>query len=158
MKENLSLQEFNSLRKQVKDVYPPDVPTVVIPAGTCGRASGALNLVRAAEHEILRRRLQETVRLKVTGCHGFCQMEPSVLISPEGTFYPKVKPADIPTIIEALLAGRPAAELLYHDSPDGAGIEKQNDIPFYRGQKRLLLSRNENIDPLDLYDYLRADG
>lgn len=130
---------------------------LVVPAGTCGQASGALDLIRAAEREISERKLQEKIRLKVTGCHGFCQMEPSVLIAPSGTFYPQVKPADMHTIIDSLLEGKPAVGLLFRDE-NGNRIEKQDDIPFYRGQKRLLLSRNESIDPLTIDDYLRDGG
>ena len=157
MEKILTVKEFKSLRERIEHERRSDVPAIVIPSGTCGRASGALDLVRAAEHEILTRRLQGAVCLKATGCHGFCQMEPSVLVNPAGTFYPKVRPENMRAIIDALLAGRTAAELLSTDEK-GNRIERQKDIPFFRGQKRLLLSRNEAVDPLDVEDYIGNGG
>lgn len=157
MEKISSVQEFKSLQERIREECTSVAPMLVVPAGTCGQASGALDLIRAAEREISERKLQEKIRLKVTGCHGFCQMEPSVLIAPSGTFYPQVKPADMHTIIDSLLEGKPAVGLLFRDE-NGNRIEKQDDIPFYRGQKRLLLSRNESIDPLTIDDYLRDGG
>lgn len=157
MKRLSSIREFKSLQEQAKGGKRQVLATMVVPSGTCGRASGALELLKAAEREIFERKLQGKIALKATGCHGFCQMEPSVLISPSGTFYPQVKTADVHTIIEAMLAGKPAEKLLYVDEA-GKRIEKQNDIPFFRGQERLLLSRNEAINPLDMNSYLDAEG
>lgn len=156
--ENLSIDGFKTLLKQLAQDDGIDVPTMVIPAGTCGRASGALDLMRAAQYTILERKLQDKVRLKVTGCHGYCQAEPSVLIDPLGTFYPNVAPAGMSTIIDALLDGRAATDLLPVDEATGKAIEHQNDVPFYSTQRRLLLAQNEKIDPLDVHDFLRSGG
>ncbi len=158
MEKISSIERFIVLQKQLLEDDSLNIPTIVIPAGTCGRASGALDLVRAAQHEILDRKLQKMVRLKTTGCHGFCQMEPSVLVDPSGTFYPKVSPAAISTIIDALLDGHAADDLLYVDEKTGSRIEKQNDISFYKPQKRLLLAQSEKIDPQNVYDFLREGG
>lgn len=158
MEHTLSIDGFKALQRQLIREDDLDLPTIVIPAGTCGRASGALDLIRAARYEILGRKLQGKVGLKVTGCHGFCQMEPSVLIAPMGTFYPKVDAAGMRSIVDALLEGHAAHDLLYVDEATGSRIESQNDVPFYRNQKRLLLAQNEKIDPLDVYDFLREGG
>jgi NADH:ubiquinone oxidoreductase subunit F (NADH-binding) len=85
-------------------------------------------------------------------------MEPSVLVAPAGTFYPRVKPEDMRSIIDALLDHCVVDALLYLDEATGRRIERQDDIPFYRLQKRLLLARNEKIDPLDVNDYLKYGG
>ncbi len=158
MSRALSVDGFTSLRERLCRDDAPGVPTVIIPAGTCGRAGGALELVRAAQFEILERKLQDAVRLRVTGCHGFCQAEPSVLIDPPGIFYPDVAPGGMRAIIEAAAEGRAVAELLPVDDATGVRIERQEDLPFYRGQKRLLLAQNEKIDPLDVHDFLRSGG
>jgi NADH:ubiquinone oxidoreductase subunit F (NADH-binding)/(2Fe-2S) ferredoxin/NAD-dependent dihydropyrimidine dehydrogenase PreA subunit len=153
-----STQEFTALREHLLSTTNPEIPTIVIPAGTCGQASGAMNLVRTAQREILSRNLQQKVYLRVTGCHGFCEMEPSVLIEPEGIFYPRVDAAGMRRIIDALMGGDVVEDLLYVDEATGQKIEKVGDIGFYRHQSRLLLSQNEKIDPLEVYDYLRAGG
>jgi len=158
MEQLRSTQEFMALREHLLSALNPDIATIVIPAGTCGQASGATRLVRTAQREILSRNLQGKVYLRVSGCHGFCEMEPSVLIEPAGTFYPKVDASGMRRIIDALLKGDVVEDLLYVDEATGQRIEKVGDIGFYRHQSRLLLSQNEKIDPLEVYDYLRAGG
>ena len=134
------------------------MPVIVIPAGTCGQTSGANDLIRIAKREILAKNLAGRVALRVTGCHGFCEMEPSVLIEPCGTFYPKVGMEDMARIVEATAKGEVVEDLLYVDSETGERIEKQNDVPFFRGQLRLLLSRSEKVDPIRIEDYIESGG
>lgn len=158
MEQLRSTQEFTALKEHLLSTINPEIPTIIIPAGTCGQASGAMSLVRTAQREILSRNLQEKLYLRVTGCHGFCEMEPSVLIEPAGTFYPRVDAAGMRRIIDALTYGDVVEDLLYVDEETGQKIEKACDIDFYRHQSRQLLSQNEKIDPLDVYDYLRKGG
>jgi len=158
MKQLRSIEKFMAIQKQIMSMVESEVPTIIIPAGTCGKASGATELIRIAQREILSRNLQEKIHLRITGCHGFCEMEPSVLIEPAGTFYPKVDAKAILRIIDALLNDEIVEDILYVDLETGQRIEKQNDISFFRHQTRLLLAQNEKIDPLDVYDYLKIGG
>ncbi|MDD2390356.1 MAG: NADH-ubiquinone oxidoreductase-F iron-sulfur binding region domain-containing protein [Desulfobacterales bacterium] len=158
MEQLRSLEEFDALQQQLFSTIMPEVPTIVIPAGTCGKASGAEKLIRTAQREILEKNLQDKICLKITGCHGFCEMEPSVLIEPQRTFYPNLDSGGMQRVIDALVKGEVVEDLLYLDEATGLRIEKQDDIPFFRHQSRLLLSRNEKIDPLDIYDCLRNGG
>jgi NADH-quinone oxidoreductase subunit F len=134
------------------------VPTIVIPAGTCGRASGAEKLIHAATGRILEKRLSRKVRLRVTGCHGFCAMEPSVLINPWRTFYPKVSAESMERIVEAIAAGDIAYDLLYCDPETGQQIERQEYIPFFNKQVRTLLAQNEKVNPARIEDYIDNGG
>jgi NADH-quinone oxidoreductase subunit F len=158
MEQLRSLQEFVTLNAKVSATASPDIPTIIIPAGTCGRASGVLRIIREAQRQILMRNLQKKIHLRITGCHGFCEMEPSVLIEPSGTFYPTVDAGAMKGIIDATLNGEVVHDLLYVDADTGQVVEKQSDIPFYRNQRRLLLEQNEKIDPLEIYDYLSIGG
>ncbi|HHO75422.1 MAG TPA: NADH-quinone oxidoreductase subunit NuoF [Deltaproteobacteria bacterium] len=153
-----SREDFTALQKRLYSDYNADIPTIIIPAGTCGQASGASDLVRTAQREIIKRKLQGKIHLRITGCHGFCEMEPSVLIEPAGTFYPRVDITGMKRIIDALVRAEVVEDLLFVDEETGQKITRQDDIPFYRHQSRLLLSQNEKIDPLDVYDYLRVSG
>ena len=153
MKRFNSVDRFKTLLGQRK----PTIPTIVIPAGTCGQASGATELVQAARQAIQDGGLAERIQLRVTGCHGFCQMEPSVLVEPGRTFYPKVDPETMPRIVEAVAAGAVLDELLFADPETGQPVRRQDDLPFFRKQVRTLLSRNERVDPLHVGSYL-ADG
>ena len=151
-----SVEALAAMRADLIAARGSPLPTVVIPAGTCGQASGANDLIRAAKRELLGD--GRKVRLRVTGCHGFCQMEPSILIEPSRTFYPRVAARDVPRIIEAAAAGGVVEELLFVDPQSGARIRRQDDVPFFRKQVRTIIARNERVDPLRIEDCIEAGG
>lgn len=153
-----SINEFKALQGEQVTLRETDVPTIVIPAGTCGQASGANDLMRIAKRELLYKQLTDYIKLRITGCHGYCELEPSVLIEPYGTFYPKVTIDNMARIVGAVHKGEVLTDLLYTDPDTGERIEKQNDIPFFKNQMRSLLSRNEKIDPIRILDYIGAGG
>jgi len=153
-----SVDHFHWLRQRLIADRESHIPTLIISAGTCGQASGANDLIRIAKRELLAKKLTERIRLRITGCHGFCEMEPSVLVEPQGTFYPKVSNKDMPRVIEAVAEGRVLEDLLFKDPKTGTPIEKQSEIPFFKKQVRTLLSRNEKIDPIRIFDYIANDG
>jgi len=135
-----------------------DIPTVVIPAGTCGQASGANHLIHTAKQELENRALTATVHLRVTGCHGFCEMEPSVLVEPDRTFYPKIHAGDMERIIDAVARGKVLEDLLLTDPATGQVVRKQDDLPFFREQVRTILSCNEKVDPTRIETYVVSGG
>ena len=98
MEKLTSTNDFYSLYDIITTSHE-EPPTIVISAGTCGQASGANDLIRVAKRELLSKKLSEKISLRITGCHGFCEMEPSVLIEPSRIFYPKVTPEDMVKII-----------------------------------------------------------
>ncbi len=135
-----------------------NVPTIVISAGTCGQASGANDLIRITKRELLAKNLTDRIQLRITGCHGFCEMEPSVLIEPRGTFYPKVGMKEMVEIIDAVARDQVIENLLFVDPETERPIEKMAELPFYKKQVRTLLSRNEKVDPIRIYDYIENQG
>ena len=149
-----SIEEFWELRSRLRTDRNPEIPTLVIPAGTCGQASGANDLIRVAKRELLARKLTERIRLRITGCHGFCETEPCVVIEPRGTYYPKVGVQEMERIVHHLSLGKVCEDLLYVDPGSGQRIEKKGDIPFFRAQSRTLLSRGERVDPIRIYNYI----
>ena len=153
-----SIRSLREYREQLINHRNPELPTIIIPAGTCGQASGANDLIRIAKREILSRGLQSKVYLRVTGCHGYCQMEPSVLVEPRGTLYPRLRGEHMVRIVEAVEAGRILEDLLYKDSATGELTELQRDIPFFKKQTRTILSRNEAVDPIKITSYIEAGG
>ncbi len=158
MEKLKSFEQFNILRNQLIHQQTSHIPTIVIPAGTCGQASGANDLIQIAEQEIHNRDLGNQVQLLVTGCHGFCEMEPSVLIEPEGIFYPKVSPPNMTRIIEAVVQGEILDDLLLKNPETGFPILLQRETPFYKKQLRNILSRNEKTDPLQIESYIKSGG
>ncbi len=153
-----SIEDFKALRERLSGDLDPDMPTIVISAGTCGQASGANDLIRVAKREILAKNLANAVSLRITGCHGFCEMEPSVLVEPAGTFYPQVPMKKMARIVSAVARGEVVEDLLYKDPVTGERIERQYDLPFYKHQVRTILSRNEKVDPIRIYNYIESGG
>jgi len=158
MEKLTSIEDFHALQGRLLADRDPTIPTIVISAGTCGQASGANDLIRAAKRELLSRELTDRIQLRITGCQGFCEAEPSVLIEPRGTFYPKMGPGEMVGIIEAVARGEVVENLLFVDPRTGAPVEKQTDIPFYKKQVRTILARNEKVDPIRIYDYIENGG
>ncbi len=86
-------------------------------------------------------------------------MEPSIVIYPEGTFYKKLAPKDVPAIIEeTVLNDRIISGLTYDDPSKGLRFSRQKEIPFYEKQMRLLTENNFHIDPERIEDYIALDG
>jgi NADH:ubiquinone oxidoreductase subunit F (NADH-binding)/(2Fe-2S) ferredoxin/NAD-dependent dihydropyrimidine dehydrogenase PreA subunit len=158
MRKLESIDDFSSLRSRLQADKDPALPTIVIPAGTCGQASGVSDIIRAAKREILKRNLTDAVGLRITGCHGFCQMEPSVLIEPGRIFYPQVSPQQMVSIVEAVSRGEVLEDLLYVDPVTGKKAHTQDEIPFFRKQVRSILGRNEKVDPIRIYNYIESGG
>ena len=153
-----SIKHFRGLQDHLHNKHNLNAPTIVIPAGTCGQASGANDLIRVTKQELLNKELAEKIRLRITGCHGFCEAEPSLLIEPSRTFYPKVNPAEMPRIIKAVAQRKVLEELLFTDPESGQPVRKQDDLPFFKKQTRTILSRNEKVEPVSIESYIDNGG
>jgi len=95
--------------------------------------------------------------LKKTGCHGYCERGPIVVIYPQEICYLGVREKDIPEIVEKTIKGEIVEHLLYKDEEENP-IIKETDIPFYKFQKRIILSNNSRIDPESIDDYIKIGG
>jgi len=153
-----TIDNFLALQSRLVTNRNPAIPRIIISAGTCGQASGANDLIRIAKREILGKKLTERVRLRITGCQGFCEMEPSVLVEPRRTFYPKVTTKDMARIVEAVAADTILEDLLFADPIIGKRIETQDEIPFFKNQVRTLLGFNEKVDPIRIDNYIEHGG
>ena len=158
MKKLTSVGDFRTLQRRLQEQDDTVTTTIVIPAGTCGIASGAGDLIREVQRAILAKHLAGTVRLRITGCHGFCQMEPSILVEPQHTFYPKLDRKDVGRIIDAASKGEVAEDLLYRELGTTRKCRRQDEISFFKGQKRVLLGANQRVDPIRILDYINQSG
>ncbi len=93
-----------------------------------------------------------------SGCHGFCQMGPLVRVEPKGTFYTGVKVSDVEDIIKATLDDDTVVEHLLYEKADGSRAGTEKEVPFYSGQKRLVLGGCGTINPEDIRNYFAIDG
>jgi len=101
----------------------------------------------------------EEVKLRATGCHGFCERGTLVVIQPEGILYQRVQPEAVPDIVEKTVkGGEILEEYLYDDPVTGEKYKLEKDIPFYKHQNRLILGMNGHIDPCSINDYIALGG
>ena len=151
--------DLEELRQSVRQKRTSDKSVISICGGSSCLAAGAEQLVEAFSNELRKRVIQMEVRVKETGCHGFCELGPMVTIQPENIFYQHVKPEDIPEIIEkTVIQGTIIERLLYVDPVAGKIIAQEQEIPFYKKQTRNLLTANGQIDPSDIDDYIAIGG
>ena len=128
-------------------------------AGTACHASGRVALREAIVKALADRGLSDSVKVIETGCHGFCEVGPIVVLRPQGMFYPRLKPKDIDEIIETSVVGDGVVErLLYRHPETKEPLALEADIPFYARQRRLVLALNGKVDPYSLDDYLAHGG
>jgi NADH-quinone oxidoreductase subunit F len=132
---------------------------VAICTGTGCLGLGAAKVVRAFSSEIEKRDLQNDVRIKETGCPGFCEKGTLVVVYPPGVYYMGVQPEDVQEIVEeTLVNGNLVKRLLYSDPVTGKKAIREEDIPFYSHQMRLLIKDNIKINPKNINDYLELGG
>ena len=97
--------------------------------------------------------------VKGTGCPGFCERGPIVVIDPEQTCYLQVTPQDVPEIVAETIKQKKVVErLLYVDPAKNEKAIREADIPFYKHQERNIIGNNIKIDPKCIDDYLALDG
>jgi NADH-quinone oxidoreductase subunit F len=147
------------LRHRILSSRDPKRTCVVTSVGTCGQARGAGAVADAIRAELQRAGLKDAVDFRTTGCHGFCEIEPVVVIYPKKIVYQHVAPADVPDIIsESVVKGNVIDRLLYTDPSTKKRIVHEEDIPFYGKQYRLLLDGMALIDPHSIEDYIAIGG
>ncbi len=126
--------------------------------GAC-LSSGSDKVKVILESELEQAELHHEIDIITTGCMGTCELGPVMVIYPEGIFYQKVKPEDVPEIVqEHLLKGRVVKRLLYKKPEKEQLVAMFNDIDFFKLQKKIALRNCGNIDPLNIEEYIAADG
>lgn len=132
---------------------------ILLCGGTGCTSSGSATLVKEFKKELIKHELMDEVELVVTGCFGLCELGPVVIVYPEGTFYSRVEPSDIPELVEEhLVKGRPLERLIYSEKKEGEHPLSINELGFYKKQKRIALANCGVIDPEDIEEYIAFDG
>ncbi len=152
------IDEFKRFRQSLIDNSSDGKPCIVIGAGTCGQASGSNDLIRIIKRQILEQGLHNKISLRITGCLGFCEMSPFIVIEPGHNLYPKLRMENIPQIIDAALEDRVIEELLYTEPGSYTKCYTQQEIPFFKGQTRTILGQNQRLDPIRIVDYVKTGG
>ena len=154
-----SPQELEKYRREILSKRDPKQSLITVCGGTGCHASGCHAVVDAFRKVIQQQAKQNGVGLRVTGCHGFCERGPLVVIHPQKVMYQRVKPEDTAAIFEeTVLKGKVIETLLYEHPVTGEKIASEEDVPFYKKQMRIIFGNNGSIDPTQIEDYLAVGG
>ena len=167
----LTREEFRVLRTRAEHdlAQSCEVPSILICAGTGCIAGGAMKIYDNFKSECEARGLkvyvglkhdsdeEKSLHVKMSGCHGFCEMGPLVRIEPEGWLYTKCQVSDVEEIIQKTILGGEFIERLGYKQ-NGELYERQEDIPFYKKQTRRVLEHCGHIDAESIEEYLSIGG
>ena len=160
-------QDLENIRKRNQEQYAGKKIITLCSATGC-RPYGVVKISDVFAQELKKQNLTghasgrsavaDKVILRNSGCHGFCERGPIAVISPDEICYMGIKLEDVPEIIsETIIGGRKIERLMYKDA-NGNVVPLASDIPFYKGQKRIILANNTQIDPANIEDYIGVGG
>jgi NADH-quinone oxidoreductase subunit F len=150
-----SQDQFEALQSQARALSASRDRQILVCCGTGCLASGSKQVAESFAEGVAKRGIDASVEIfvKGTGCHGFCERGPLVVLQPSGVLYSKVKTRDVDQILdETVLGGEVIQRLLYKDPVDGQRITKHEEIPFYANQVRVAMRNIGRIDPTDILD------
>jgi NADH-quinone oxidoreductase subunit F len=151
--------ELEAFRQSILQKKDPNKPCISLCSGTGCHASGEKKVQEAFRNELKKRGVDDKVEVKSTGCFGFCQFGPNVVLHPEGTFYHSVRVEQVPEIVEkTVLKGVILEDLLYTDPSTNLKIFHEKDVPFYAKQMRNILGNNGLLEPTNIEDYIGLGG
>ena len=152
-----SKAQFDSAVRNAKKAAAGRKLDILVCCGTGCLANGSAKVAEAFAKEVEARGLAASVGLftKKTGCHGFCERGPLVVLKPSGVLYTKVKPEHVPEILDKTVAkGEIITKLLYKNPATKKPVEQYTEIPFYKNQTRVAMRNIGQVDPTDLEDSL----
>jgi NADH-quinone oxidoreductase subunit F len=151
--------ELEEFRKGILTKRDPNKPCITLCSGSACHATGSREVAAGIEEEIKKQGLSAAVDVRKTGCHGFCERGPIIVIQPEKICYFQIKPEDVPEIVSRTIKEKQVIErLLYTDPNSREKIIHESEIPFYKNQERLVFGSNGSIDPKRIDDYLAIGG
>jgi NADH-quinone oxidoreductase subunit F len=164
----LNRNDLINARKNYKNSFQKEKKKILVCAGTGCVAGGSLEIYdelikimkeKGIDCEVAfeKEPHDETIGIKKSGCHGFCEMGPLVKVEPFGYLYIKVKVDDCAEIIEKTIVNDECVERLAY-TKNGEIYRKQEEIPFYKKQTRLALEHCGQIDATSIEEYFAIDG
>ena len=154
-----AINDLETLRKSLQAYRENFRKTLILCSGTGCQASRSRDLIDNIQTELAKQDLTKDVLVRATGCHGFCEQGPILVVEPENIFYCHVSPDDAEEIVARSVGkGEVIERLLYTDPVSEKTILRESDIPFYQAQDRQLLAQNRQVDPCAIEDYIAIGG
>ncbi len=161
-------EQLRAFREKEAAAYNSQVEKIIICAGTGCVAGGSLDVYEKlktlmteaginVEVELKAEPHERAMGLKKSGCHGFCEMGPLLRIDPQGWLYTKVHVEDCEEIVEKTIKNGEYIDRLAYKK-DGELYRRQEDIPFYKQQTRLVLEHCGRIDAQSIREYIALGG
>jgi NADH-quinone oxidoreductase subunit F len=163
---------FNAVRESGLAKLLPAVPRIAVGMGTCGRGNGAEEVFHALNEAI--QSSGQDVSLVSVGCFGSCFQEPLVNVRLPGgplVILRRVHANDAGRILESLSTRVMPPDLIFCKIEEwdhitgfvkyGQGypeIAPWNAIPFFKGQKKIVLRNCGLISPGDIEEYIAVGG
>jgi NADH-quinone oxidoreductase subunit F len=154
-----SVEALAALRTSLAAASERVATTITVCGGPGCQAAGCDAVIDALRNELRDKGLAESVTVRVTGCHGFCEQGPIMIIEPSSIFYCHLEPDDVGDVVSTTIGrGEIIERLLYTDPVSGQQVRTESEIPFYRLQYRTLLALNRQIDSSSITDYIAVGG
>lgn len=132
---------------------------IMVCGGTACVSNHSFEIKEALDREIKKQGLEKEVLVVTTGCNGFCEAGPLLVVKPDNIFYEQLKVEDIPHLVEEhFLKGRPVKKLMYTPPAEKAPVPVLSDIGFFKKQILIALRNRGLIDPEKIDDYIARDG
>jgi NADH-quinone oxidoreductase subunit F len=148
-----SVQELRAMVKSPQDLSLKGHTLLVCAGGGC-LASGSDHVLMALREAIASG--SHDIQVHAVGCMGLCAAGPVLLVLEDGVFYQQVQPSDVPELLAAVLSGKVVERLLYREPRENKVIAREQDIPFFNHQTRIVLRHCGRIDPESLPEALAA--
>lgn len=145
-------------RQQIISLRDSSRHCVTICSGTDCHAYASEKTALAFVEGIKSNSLEGKVYIRRSGCHGFCERGPIVVIFPEEICYLGVKPEDVSEIVSTTLMGKGLVDRLLYKDGIGEKVVHEGEIPFYKHQTRIVFGNNRLIDPKNIDDYIALGG
>ncbi len=163
-----SREDLIEFRKQCREAFALETKKILVCGGTGCVAGGSLDIFAKLKELLEEKGLPvevdladephgDVIGMKKSGCHGFCEMGPLVRIEPQGWLYTKVSIDDCPEIVEKTVIGGEYIDrlgYLYNNEV----VKRQEDIPFYKKQTRLVLESCGHINASSIKEYIAIGG
>ncbi len=128
-------------------------------AGTGCVSNRAFDIEKTFNRELEKQGLQNEIQVIDTGCQGFCERGPIMIVQPGDIFYEMLEEKDIPYLVEEhFLKGRPVEKHMYVPKDGTDPIPKLSDIGFFKKQKLIALANRGLIDPENIDEYIGREG
>lgn len=163
-----SRKDLQNLREAMTKAYTSQTSKIIVCGGTGCVAGGSLKIYENLKAQMENNGLNvevslekephdNSIGLKKSGCHGFCEMGPLVRIEPQGWLYTKVKADDCNEIVEKTIKKGECVDRLAYRIGDEI-YRKQEKIPFYKQQTRVVLEHCGKIDADSINEYIAIGG